>query len=102
MPLVNPVSILGSASLPVSAQVTVTNVAATLASLVGSDPENLVEVVLQVDPTSAQPVYVGNSSAQPFYMAVGSSLTIPLRRLSAVYVKTSAATAPLNVIGRGG
>ena len=58
----------------------------------------ILEVLVQNDPDSGEAAFVGNQFSQPFQLAAGSSVTIPVNDLATVYVNSAGGTAIVNWI----
>lgn len=51
------------------------------------------QVILQADPGNAHYVYVGNANVQPWVLAAGATLTIPIDATNKIYVNITAGDA---------
>lgn len=51
------------------------------------------EVYLENDPSNAVNILWGSSDGQPFKLAPGGSVSIPVQNVALVYVKTASSTA---------
>jgi hypothetical protein len=60
------------------------------------------EVLVQADPDNTPVVFVGPATAQPFVLVPGATLTLRLSNLSALWARTSAASATVNWLARSG
>lgn len=98
----NPVSVIGSYAICCMANVAVTTTPQALAAPAQNVAVGGVEeILMQNDSASASVVLVGDSTNQTVQIAVGASLTLPMRDPTKVQVKTASGTATLHVLYRG-
>jgi len=79
---------------PKMSQQTVTSTKAVVTSV-----GDIVSVVLQNDPSSAQNILLGDVTNQYIKLEAGKSIALTVEDVSRFYVKTAAATATLNIMG---
>jgi len=98
----NPVSVIGSFAILCPADVSVTTTPAALPAASGNvSVSGVDEIILQNDSASTSPVKVGDSTRQTVTIAAGSSLVLPLRDPTKVFVATASGTATLHLLYRG-
>jgi len=98
----NPVSVIGSFSILSPADVSVTTTPQALPAASGNVvAAGVDEIIMQNDSASTSSVKVGDGTRQTIVIAAGSSLVLPLRDPTKVFVATASGTATLHLLYRG-
>lgn len=79
-----PLILISAGSLSVSAE------GSALGSMVCT------EVLVQADPRNTPAIFIGGAGNQTVMLSAGATVTLPVSNLSAVWAKTSAASATVN------
>jgi hypothetical protein len=107
----NPVTMLGYLKILKDSQVATSTTAAALADITqptagqnptaaNSEPFQIEMVVIQNDDAGIN-VLIGDSNGQHYKLTPGSSIALPIRDVTSIYVKSASGTPNINVLYLG-
>jgi hypothetical protein len=74
----------------------------TVAVAIGSNIEDLTELIIQADPSNTVNILIGSATDQSWVMLPSDTFKLPVRNPGVVWAKSASSTANVNVFGRKG